>query len=720
MQPQMVPPGGGGVDEEAVPVPTLRQDLELMRGRATLNGEPTWTIYDPLRAQYFKLGRANFVFLSLWSLSKLGAIREAAQQRLKRAVTVEEIGDFAKFLLQNQLTDVSSKEGYKDYFQRAEARRKSAFSHALHGYLFFKIPLFRPDPLLRALWPFVGGLFHRHAVLAIALLGVLGLYLVSRQWSAFKDTFAALLSWEGAVYYGLSLIFVKICHELGHAFMAHKYGLRVSIIGVAFLVLMPILYTDTSNAWRLASRRKRLMIDGAGIMVELGLACLATLLWVFLPDGTVRSAVFSVAAVSWTLSLLVNLNPFMRFDGYYILSDTLEVENLQARGFALARWRLREILFGLGLPAPEVMKPALRRTLIWHAWGTWVYRFFLFVGIALLVYAFFIKVVAIVLFAVEIIWFILLPVYREMKEWWNMRELIVQKRRSMVTFAVFGLLALLLCLPLSRTVSVVGVMHAADEINVYAPYPAKLLTLNADNAQPVQQGDILAIFQSDELELKIDLVRKHMVVLQKRIDRSGSLEADRANRLVLASELAGRQGELRELLLQKEQLVLRSPIDGTVADLPAAIHAGRFVDQSTPLFRLRSPERVKVAGMVHELHLERIGENSVATFYPDDPGLPAMDMRLDKISRVSARQFSFPSMADQFGGSVTTNVEASPRDGLDVQGSYYGLDFAPVGGMDIQTDQTLRGVLHVAAAPKSLASRAYQQVASVLIRETGF
>ena len=122
---------------------------------------------------------------------------------------------------------------------------------------------------------------------------------------------------------------MKILHELGHAYAARHFGARVPVIGLAFLVMFPILYTDTTDVWRIQEKRSRTLINGAGITVELCIAAISLLLWAFLPDGIFRSIAFFAATTSWAMSLFVNLNPWMRFDGYYLISDLLGVENLQ-------------------------------------------------------------------------------------------------------------------------------------------------------------------------------------------------------------------------------------------------------------------------------------------------------------------------------------------------------------------------------------------------------
>jgi putative peptide zinc metalloprotease protein len=200
-------------------------------------------------------------------------------------------------------------------------------------------------------------------------------------------------------------------HEMAHALTAKHLGCRVTSMGVALLVLFPVLYTDTTDAWRLHHRRERLAIVLAGIRMELHLALLATFLWSFLADGPLRSAAFFIATTSWLTSLAINLSPFMRFDGYYALADWLGAANLQPRAFALGRWRLREALFGLNEPPPEQLSRSREHIFILYGWATWIYRLMLFLGIALLIYYFAFKLLGIALFAVEIIWFVLLPVH---------------------------------------------------------------------------------------------------------------------------------------------------------------------------------------------------------------------------------------------------------------------------------------------------------------------
>lgn len=210
------------------------------------------------------------------------------------------------------------------------------------------------------------------------LILVLGLYLVSRDWVRYTHAFPHLFSLQGMAVFGMSLVIAKFIHELGHAFMAKRAGCRVQSMGVAFIVLFPLFYTDVSDAWKLKNRRSRLLIGAGGILAEVLLAVFALLVWTLLPDGPLRTAAFMLSSATWITTLVVNLNPLMRFDGYFLLSDFWRVENLQERAYALCRWRLREALFGYAHPAPHTWSPSMQRKLLIWGYASWIWRFFLF------------------------------------------------------------------------------------------------------------------------------------------------------------------------------------------------------------------------------------------------------------------------------------------------------------------------------------------------------
>ncbi|NKB50613.1 MAG: HlyD family efflux transporter periplasmic adaptor subunit [Rhizobiaceae bacterium] len=704
--------------QEDAALPILRDDLEIVPAAAQTNGAPAWVIFDPVSNRYFEIGRELLDMLMLWRAGSVLGLMRRIKAEFGRNVSKEEISDATHFLISNALVRDIPGNDYKTMAQKNESAKKSFLTTAMHSYLFFRVPLFRPDRILRATWWMVSPLFTRTAVWIFVVLGMAGLYLVSRQWEQFTGTFQFMLSWQGAMLYGASLVVVKSLHELGHAYMSVRYGLRVPTIGIAFMVLMPVLYTDTSGAWTLRSRRQRLMIDGAGIFTELILASLATILWVFLPEGGLRLCVFAVATTSWVTSLAVNLNPLMRFDGYYILSDTLGFQNLQNRSFDMARWRLREILFGLGEPAPEVLTPRMRRLVVLHAWCTWIYRFFLFLGIALLVYTFFIKIIGIILFVIEILWFILLPIWREIKFWWTLKGQIMFSKRFWFSSLVAAGLTGLAITPWSTQITIPSLMTAKQERSLFASLPARIVKLDLVEGEAVEEGEILVRLQSPELERDLVLASERKLLLESRIDRSGSDDQDRASLIVLTNELESVKEEIEGLQRVSQQLVIRAPFAGTVTDVDPELHTGLWVNTNSPLAMLQSPQAPRIKGYVSEQNVFRFAVGTSARFVPDNPELPIVAATVSNVSEVSSQQLDEPYLALPFGGSIA--IEEAKKDELRPMEAAYSVGLEPrFEGNSSHPKMAVRGVAILEGEPQSFYDRAKLQVLKVLVRELG-
>ena len=412
----------------------------------------------------------------------------------------------------------------------------------------------RPARLLQALLPLVEPLYSRRFFWLMMMTGLLGLFLVSRQWDAFGSTFLYFFTPVGLAVYLLALVLLKLVHELGHALTAVRYGCRVPTMGVALLVLYPVLYTDTTDAYRLTSRRARLHIGAAGMLAETYLGLLCLLLWGLLPEGVLRSTVFVIATVNVSLTFLVNLNPFMRFDGYYLLSDWLGIPNLQERSFQLGRWRLREWLFGLGDKPPEVFKPRLRRALVLYAWATWLYRLVLLTLIALLVYNLFFKLLGILLFAAEIAIFIALPVARELRVWWNMRQRIFARKRTRLSLVLAVGFLLMLLVPWDSSLRLPAILRAESSHLVIAPAAGRVESVHMQPGQWVSEGEVLLRLHSPYLDNQVARLNSQLAAVELRLQR---VAADRDERIaadILFQQRQETRSQLAATRARQEQL----------------------------------------------------------------------------------------------------------------------------------------------------------------------
>jgi putative peptide zinc metalloprotease protein len=705
-----------------VPLPALREDLQIMRVGASYSGAPTWVVFDPIRNRFFRITYEMFQVLSSWRISgTVGNLLKAIDSRFGNRLSMDDIGTIVRMLEHNLLLVQPTRGAWRALHQKAQPRH-SWFMRLIHNYLFFKIPLVRPERFIRHTWPYVAFLFSKVFWFISALVGLAGLYLVSRQWDAFVGTFPFVFSWEGATISILSVVFIKCLHELGHAYVAHRFGCRIPTMGLAFMVMVPLLYTDVSDAWKLKSRWQRLRIDSAGMLVELTVAAYALLAWAFVPDGPMRSAVFVLAATGVVLSLLVNLNPFMRFDGYYILADLLGVENLQPRSFRHMRWRLRELLFRPGYAAPEAFPLRLDVILTAYAIATAIYRVMLYLGIALLVYHFTIKLVGILLFVVEIGFFILRPVIMEVKEWWAMRSDIVTSRRTYVTASIILLLLVLAFLPISTRISAPAVIYPQQFVRLYPREPGQVEKLDVAVGQRVKAGDVLFVVDAPEVREELGIVDVEIRLARLRLARVGANADDLAQRSIIDSQLRSLLARRQGLEERGAALIVTAPFDGTITEVNPEIQPGQWVGRGEQVAFLSAGMGSIARGYVAGNDSSRLSANASGWFIPDDISLAKSPVTLQSLAETGAQEIDVPQLTSHYHGAIAVHPSAATagkRQRLVPITAQYAV-MAKVGADAFAPGRSVQGVLLLDGEGVSLASKAWRRVLMVLFREAGF
>ncbi len=422
------------------------------------------------------------------------------------------------------------------------------------------------------------------------------------------------------------------------------------------------------------------------------------------------------------MSVAVNLSPFMRFDGYHILADSLGIHNLQSRGFALGRWQMRKVLFGLSDEAPEQFSPRLHRLLVAYAWGTWVYRFFLFLGIALLVYFMFFKLLGIFLFVVEIIWFLGLPIFREVQEWWQRRGDIRQQRRALVTFSIFGLVLALLFLPLGRNVNIPAVLVAAVEAQHYAPVVARVDEVLVRPGSVVKAGDVLVRLSSPIHRDGQLLATLKLALVNKRLARGGANLQERALRVVLQREQSALQGELVGLAGKVDELVLRAGIDGVVTEVAHGLQRGLWVNQDLRLVHMVARDKGFVAhGLVLETDVGRLQPGNSGVFVSENAGPVKLDVAVQNIGLGNAaggagRELAYLSSTN--GGAVVMDQSAGGE--VRPANAVYPVLFKVLTGEVSGWMHEQRGTVVIEAKAQSVMGRFSRHAVSVLLREAGF
>lgn len=696
-------------------LPALRPDLQLSDAAPANDGAPRWVLADPLRGRYFQLGEAAMRLLRHWPLGEVRGVLAAANRTPGVPLGDDDLEQMLRFLREHDLIAASDAEQRAGYATRAALLRQSPWKKALHQYLFFRIPLWRPDAFLERSWPWLARFGPGLLRYGLPLTLLLGILLAARDWERFIASFPHLFSLGGMLAFGVALVFAKLCHEFGHAYMAKRAGCRVQSMGLAFMVLFPLFYTDVSDAWRVRERRSRLLIGAGGMLAELLLACIALLAWSLLEDGPLRTAAFLLATATWITTLLVNLNPFLRFDGYFLLSDLWGVENLQGRAFALCRWRLREILFGYGEAMPEPLPPGLRRRLLCWGYASWLWRALLFLGIALAVYHLFFKLLGIVLMLVELVWFIGLPIWREMREWWRRRNHAHPPRLLLSATLALVLMAVLV-LPWNAGVEVPALLEAQRVSAVHAPVPARVRALQVIDGQTVQAGEVLLELESPDLDSRLVIVRREIDVLQLQLRRQAGRSETVAEAAILEQNLAEALAEYRGLQARRERLQLRAPHAGTVRDLQADLRSGRWLPAQLPLLQVVETG-TRLRGYLAEKELWRLEAGAEGRFISDDPSRATIRVRLEQVDATGTPHLQLEALASDRQGPIA--VRRDDRGRAEPLQAQYGVRLRALEERPAPP-QPLRGVVHLHGQGESLLGAAWRRIAALGIRESGF
>ena len=698
-------------------IPYLRQDLEILRGNSREDGSPAWLLYDAIRNKYFTLGITAFRLIKNW---KGGEDLKKFEKKINSQgieTNTEEIKSFISFLQLNNLIIQPIGQGVPLLSKQKASLKKNWLLNLIHSYLFFKIPLFKPDEFLNKSISKVRKLGSKNFRNVIYLLGFIGIFLVIQQYESFVKTFMYFFTFNGLLLYLITLIFVKCLHELGHAFVAKHFGCRVSAIGIAFLVFFPFLYTDTTDAWRLRNHKERLLINFAGILTELHLALIATFAWAILPDGGLKSVAFFIATTSWISSLAINVSPFMRFDGYYVFADWLKAENLQPRSFALARWKVRETFFGLNHKPPEELNPSRRWIFISYAWLTWLYRFFLFIGIALLVYHLAFKVLGIILFIIEIYWFIMAPIVREIKQWWFLKsEIKFNKETKRLLIIIFSILILLLA-PWKSSMKIPAVYVSEKYSKIYSPYSAQIKNILVQKDEIVKKGQPLIELYSPNLEDYINSTRRKLKLIKTKLNRLSDSAGNMDQYITYQQRLVSVQSELHGLLKIQNKMIIRAPFSGSIKDLDN-LSNGMWVSNKNELFGIVHYGTGQVKGFVKEEQIDRFKSNNTAVFIPNDGVHKKINLISRSLDFSSVGILPYLSLSSTHKGPIAVRLDVDKEFENRPETAYYSANFRPVNKTNIEFE--LPGYVHVDGYRYSPFLKMFKNIFSLLIRESGF
>ena len=540
---------------------TLRDRVRVaVRG---IGGETWYMVHDPLTNEHARLRADAWHFLAQLKFhpSVGEAWRVAYASGEVGALTQPRVVQLISALYRRNLLTVSTNIDSARLVERGRLRRRKPVLQRMQTLLFLPVPLFDPDRALRRLAPVLRLIFGPIGLAVwLFVLSAACATLVER-WGSVVDASSAMFAAPEPVMLFGAFILGKTLHEFGHAGICSRYGGRVHTLGVMLLVFAPLPYVDVSSAWAFRSRAARVAVGAGGMLVDVFVASLSTLIWAETPPGGLNDAAFSLMLTSATYAFVVNANPLMRFDGYYILADLLDVPNLAARASAAFAEVLRQHLLGQPASRDEDEVDSHHASLAAFGALALAYRVFAIGGIMLFLTDQYMGLG--LLAAVTLGLGTAGPAIGRAARAWRARiargQLIPGQAR-LKGLAVIALLFLLVSAPLPDWRTLPASIDAIDATQVSAGTAGRIQEIVAEPNSYHLAGDPLVRLEDPELHLErrtieLQLVRNAM--MERRAISSGTadLEPIRERRRSLEQALAQTDTDLGAL-------IVRAPRDG--------------------------------------------------------------------------------------------------------------------------------------------------------------
>lgn len=585
-----------------------RSDLEAKR--ATYLGRSYWIVKDPIGLKYYRFqDEEYFILEQLDGTKSLDAIKEAFEARFPpQKITLEEIQSFVGQLHQCSLIVVGVPDQGHELLKRRKKRRRKEVLAQCSNILAIRFKGVDPNRFFDRLMPYVRWCFHPVTLCLCLVMMAAALLLVGIEFDHFRSKlpeFQQFFGPENLILLSITLGLTKVLHEFGHGLSCKYWGGECHELGVMILVLTPCLYCNVSDSWMIPSKWKRAGIVVAGVFVECTLASICTFIWWFTNENMLHYLCLNVMFISSLSTIVFNMNPLLRYDGYYLLSDLLEIPNMRQKATKIMTQKASSWFLGMEQQEDPFLPKRNQGWFALYTIGAVSYRWVVTASILFFVYHFFdaygLKVLAQIIAAMSLYGLLIAPLWKIAKFFWVPGRIYrVKKTRFYLSLsAVLALIAGFCLIPFPYSIYAPAVIELrsndASTANVLAPKSGGVLAeiatkANGELLEPgdaVKKGDLLARLQNPTLDAELMTLqgqRRETEQEMRMCEQLGAEQEAVARLQELRARLDGLRKAIAELQAERRQLELRAPIDGVVVSPYYRVdRENKFEDMSSQL-----------------------------------------------------------------------------------------------------------------------------------------
>jgi putative peptide zinc metalloprotease protein len=634
-------------------VPRLRSHTKLHRHR--YRGQLWYVLQDPSNERFHRFSPAVFSFIGLMDGQRsVQEIWELSSSRLgDEAPTQPAVVQLLSQLHASDVLQCNIPPDTAELLERYEKQQQRKWQRRLMNFFAWQFPLIDPERFLQQFVPLVRPIFSWWGVLLWCLVVIPAVLVGASHWT---DLTANLIDRVTApnnlVLLWLLFPVIKVLHEFGHAFAVKTFGGDVHEMGIMLLVLSPVPYVDASASTAFANKWHRAIVGAAGMIVELVIAAIAVYVWISVEPGVVRTLAYNAILIAGISTVVFNANPLLRFDGYYILSDVLEIPNLRQRANTYLGYLFERYLFGSPDAQPPRTTRGERAWFVTYAVSSFIYR--ILVVVAILLYLADQLFLLGVLFALMTVltWFVL-PLGKGLKYvFTSPRIRRVRGRAVAVSTAMAGVAVVLLALlPAPFRTRAEGVVWIPDEAIVRAEVDGFVDRVTATPGATVQSGELLMLCRDPELTKDVKVFEAQLQEIKARIREQTVTD------LVKSKILEEEQRYIEERLVRAREreadLIIRSKTRGTFVLPKAEDLPGRFMKRGEVLAHVVDVNTIIVRTIVdqNDIDLIRHGIRGVQVRLADRLTEP-MAATVKRLVPAASEELPSAALGSEGGGQV--------------------------------------------------------------------
>ena len=684
-------------------------------------GERWYVVYDPLNNHFFRLRPAAYDFVARLRLDRTveEAWLEALEQNPEEAPGQEDALQLLAQLYHSNLLYYQLAPDSEKLFERYRKRREREIRGQLLNIMFVRIPLLDPDAFLARSLAVVGKLISPLGTLLWLMVVGYGLKLAVDHFPALYDQGQAVLAPGNLALLYLGFVLSKVLHEFGHAYVCRRYGGEVHVMGVMLLVFTPVPFVDGTSSWAFRSRWQRIFAASAGMLAEIFLAALAAIVWASTGPGLVHSLAYNIMFAASVATILFNANPLLRFDGYYVLSDLINIPNLSTR----ASQQLIYLTERYGFGYRKALKPSrLRREAIWltlYGIASHLYRIVIFAGIILFVADKFL-LLGLVLAVVCIVAWVFVPIGKFLYYLATSPRLERSRVRAIgvAASAASAVTALLLLVPFPNSFKAPGVIQADSHAYVMGRSPGLLRAVLTPGCRAVTKGQPLVQLEDRELgnSLEEALAQyRQAQAMERRALLDGQVNLNSAEDYRAAVEQ--RVDLLRQ---QRDDLTIRAELGGQWVAPRLTTLKGSYLHRGQPLGQILSPEAFYFSAAVSQKEVSRLFENQVQGTDVRLYGQAAQALGVERVEYIPAERQKLPSAALGWAGGGEVATDRTDSSGRQAAEPFFEVRAHIAPGAPVPLCHGRSGKIRFRLAPQPLFQQWSRKLSQVLQERLGW